>query len=512
MGWRKRDLWKSGIVVAGVLLLLLLMMGIPLSAASAYEEPSGSATPGTVTVQVTATEDATVTALNKEKLAQEVQQLKSQNEPDLLGWLRTNASILLSTIVVVAGVLVGLLRWLGDRHDEQEKRREDQQSEQEKRREDQQSEQEKRAEERFQKVVEGLGGDNEGAKVGAAILLRTFLRPGYEQFYAQTFDLAVAHLRLRQTSPSSPEEEPDNPLPLTTLSQALIVAFKEAFPRARSQNKGGSQSLDATGIQLDLAYLEDADLDKVWMPQASLRKAKLSRANLSEAFLVGADLSKADLSKAVLNKAALFGTTLSEANLSEANLSGTFLGKADLSGADLSKADLGEAFLSMAYLFLVILSGANLSGANLSGADLRGANLSGANLSGANLSGANLTGVDLSGDDLRGANLSGADLRGANLSGANLTGANIEDARSLQDTSLRIATGLTKDQKAACKAKGAIIDEDPTASSSQLTVAPSSPPQSNSAQASWTSFSQGSLPSPDTGGGSAVASKPDSES
>src|SRR6266487_5620261 len=238
MCWFKRDTWKIGIAIAGMLLLLVLMVWLPVSAAGAYEGTSGLATPGTV--QATPTEDATVTALNKEKLAQEVQQLKNQNETDLLGWLRTNASILLSTLVVVIGGLIGLFRWLGDRRDEYEKRREDQRNEQE-----------KRAEERFQAAVTGLGDEKKGAKIGAAILLRTFLRPGYEEFYTQTFDLAVAHLRL-PTTPDSPED-PTSSLPLTTLSQALIVVFKEAFPLARSQNKGSPQSLDATGIQLDNA-------------------------------------------------------------------------------------------------------------------------------------------------------------------------------------------------------------------------------------------------------------------
>ncbi len=245
MRWLKRDRWKAGIALAGMLLLLVLMVWVPVSAAGAYEEVSGLAAPVTGTVQATPTVDATVAALNKEKLAQEVQQLKNQNAPDLFGWLRTNAAVLLSTLVVVIGGLIGLFRWLGDRRDEQEKRREDHRTERE-----------KRAEERFQSAVTGLGDEKEGPKIGAAILLRTFLRPGYEQFYTQTFDLAVANLRLPRTPhpPEDPTGGPDIFLttrpPLTTLSQALVVVFKEAFPLARSQNKGDPQSLDATGIQL----------------------------------------------------------------------------------------------------------------------------------------------------------------------------------------------------------------------------------------------------------------------
>src|SRR6266516_1170147 len=250
MRWLKRDRWKAGIALAGMLLLLVLMVWVPVSAAGAYEEVSGLAAPVTGTVQAKPTVDATVAALNKEKLAQEVQQLKNQNAPDLFGWLRTNAAVLLSTLVVVIGGLIGLFRWLGDRRDEQEKRREDHRTERE-----------KRAEARFQSAVTGLGDEKEGPKIGAAILLRTFLRPGYEQFYTQTFDLAVANLRLPRTP--HPPEDPNTPLPLTTLSQALIVVFREAFPLVRSQDKRSPESLDATGIQLDNAYLREADLKQV---------------------------------------------------------------------------------------------------------------------------------------------------------------------------------------------------------------------------------------------------------
>src|SRR6266487_2448772 len=378
MRWLKRDLWRTGIAIAGMLLLLMLMTWISVLAAGAHEGGSGSTRPVTVTELTTptedATEDATVTALSKEKLAQEVKQLKDQNEPDFLGWLRTNASILFSTLVVVIGALIGLWRWLGDRRDEHEKRREDQHSEQE-----------KRAEERFQLAVTGLGDDKEGSRIGASILLRTFLRPGYEQFYIQTFDLAVANLCLPRTP--HPPEDPNTPLPLTTLSQALIVVFRETFPLVRSQDKRSPESLDATGIQLDNAYLRGADLKQVWMPQSSLRKVDFSEANLSEANLSWTKLS---------------GARLNETDLSKANLSG-----ADLSGADLSRARLNEADLNSTYF----------NGANLSGADLREANLSGADLSWANLSRAYLSEADLNGTNLSEADLSEADLRGANLRG-----------------------------------------------------------------------------------------------
>ncbi len=336
MRWRKRDLWKVGIAIAGMLLLLVLMAWIPVSAAGAEMRASGLA--AIVTVQATPTEDATVTALNKEQLTQQVE----QQQHTVGNWLWSNAATILSsflsTLVVVAGLFFAFRQWSVNRQDAQVKELEDRKAERE-----------KRAEERFQSAVEGLGSEREEAKVGAAILLRTFLHPGYEQFYIQTFDLAVAHLRLPRTP--HPPENPNTALPLTTLSQALIVVFKEAFPLARSQNKRNPQSLDARGILLDNAFLMRTDLKKVWMHDASLRKALLSQADLNRAILVGADL----------NRAILVGADLSEADLSEADLS-----EADLSEADLSEADL---------------SGANLSGANLSGANLQDTlSLKGANL------------------------------------------------------------------------------------------------------------------------------------
>jgi Pentapeptide repeats (8 copies) len=398
MRWLTRDLWKAGIAMAGILLLLVLTVGLPVSAASAHERAPGLAT--RVTVQTTPTEDATVTELNKEKLAQEVQQLKNQNEPDPIGWLRTNVSILLSTLVVVIGGLFGLGRWLGDRRNEREKR----------------------VEELFQAAVTGLGDEKEGAKIGAAILLRTFLHPGYERYYTQVFDLAVAHLRLPRTP--KPPEDLDPPQQLTPLSRALIVVFKEAFPCARSQNKGwsqslkrtdiqtrfkltGIQSLDASGIQLDYANLAEADLSQVWMCQASLRKTDLTGANLSGAYLW------------------------------KTNLSGAYLWKTNLSGANLLEANLCKA--------------------------------------------------DLSETDL-------------------------EDALSLKDTDSRGVKGLTKEQLVTCKAKGAIIDEDPTISSSQSTVSPPLPSQSNDIQATLAPSAQGSTPTSDADGSSATSSKSGPES
>ncbi len=392
MHWRKRNVWKIGVLV-GILLFFVSITWNSGSAVYAHSLASGQATP---------TEDATVTALNKEKLAQEVQQLKEQNAPDLFRWFQTNAAILLSMLVVVIGGLVGLFRWFGDRRDAQDKDLKAQ------------------AEERFKTAVTALGDEKEGVQVGAAILLRSFRDKSYKQYHIQIFDLAVAYLRLLRTLKSL--DDPNTPLPPTPLSQTLTTVFQEFFPLARSQNKGSAQSLDATGVKLDGAFLWKADLEQVWMPQASLR---------------GADLS-------------------------EAKLSGARIWRTDLRGACLWGADLREA--------------------------------------------------DFGSSDLSNAVIASADLSGAKLGGATLSGANIEDALSLEGTDLRRVKGLTKEQLEACKAKGAIIDEDPTTNASQSTVAPPPPSQSNDVHATSIPTAQGSLTASDTDVSRAASSKSGSES
>ena len=486
MRWLKRKMWKAGIAITGMLLLLVLMISVPVSTVEADEGTSGLVTPGTVTVQATPTEDATVTTLNKEKLAQEVQQLKSQNEPDPFGWLRTNASIFLSTLVVVIGALFGLWQWSVGRRDAQNKELDDRKAERERRDEEQQrwledreAEREKRVEERFQSAVTALGDEKEGTRIGAAILLRTFLHPDYKQFHAQIFDLVVANLRLPRTTHQS--EDPTLPQLVTPFSQALVTLFKESFPLVREKLQRehpqfNPESLDASHIQLDHAYLSRADLKQAWLPGASLRGANLYMTDLRGADLNEADLSKAYLSKVYLGEAGLRAADLREAELQNAHLGEAYFRRANFRRADLSGADLSRANLKEADLSETLLSGANLSQANLSGADLSGATLNATR---------NFMTALMAEMDLEAADLSGADLKGANLSETDL-----EAALSLKDTDLRGVKGLTKEQLEACQAKGAIIDEDFTTSSSQSTISPPSPEPRNEVQAPSTASVQ----------------------
>jgi hypothetical protein len=438
MCWLKREVWKIGIVITAISLLLVLMTWLPVSSASAHEGTLRVASKGSLTVQGTPTEDATVTALSKEQLAQQV--AGQQHTWD--NWLWSNAATILSsflsTLVVVIGVLFGFWQWRVSRNDTQKKESDDQKVAQDKELEDrkaererrdeeqqrwlknQEAEREKRAEERFQAAVTGLGDDKEGARIGAAILLRTFLVPGYERFYTQIVQLVAANLRLPRSS-----HPPKSPQPLTALSQALIVAFMEAFPLAREQEKKNVGTSFVPGVKT--AYSDEFEVNIIPSSPANIASKEIHALSaigivLDNGFLWYADLKQAWMAQASLQKT-------------------------DFTGADLSKANLYEANLSEAYLWETNLSEANLWEANLSKADLRGTNLSRANLYQADLSGATLQQV----------NLQGANLCKANLSRADLSGTVLEDALLLDGTDLRGITGLTKKQLADFQTRGAII-------------------------------------------------------
>lgn len=437
MHWRKRNAWKMGIAVTATLLLLLVMVWIPVSVAGAHEEALGQARLGMITVQATPTEDATVTVLNKEFLTQQVAQQQHTWDNWLWGNAATILSSFLSTLVIVIGALFGFWQWRVGRKDTLAKEADARQKELK----DRQDGREKQTEERFQAAVTGLGDQKEEVRVGATVLLRTFLGPDHEQFYTRVFDLAVAHLRLTNVVHAS--EDVTTPLPLTTLRWGLIDLFKGAVQHFRREKQENQEFLDATGIRLDNAYLQEADLRRVWMPMVSLRGADLRWANLSEA------------------------------NLQHADLSTAILVKTDLSGADLFSAHTN--YPTMAFFLETNFSGARLCFAHLSG-------------------------------EFQGSDFSGANLSQANLEGCYLGGTNLEHALSLEKTNLCGAKGLTTEQLAACKAKGAIIDEDPATNPSQSTIATSSPSQSDDVQASSISLAQGSLPTPDADGSSATSS------
>jgi len=385
MYWLKRDIWKVGIALAGLLLFVVLTVWIPASSVGASESASETAVPVTGTVQTTATEDATMAALNKQKLERD-------NDRSFQAWFWSSGATILSTLALVVGGVIGFWRWRVDRQDTQDKDRVARQDAQDKDRVARQDAQDKdlrdKAEERFKTAVAALGDENEVVQVGGAILLRSFLNKGdnkiYGRYYTQIFDLAVAYLRLSNISHSLEDPDGLSPSPksltapprLTPLRQALIVVVKEVFPLARQRltvdGKFDSHLLDASTVLLDGASLDYFDLCNIYMRKASLTKVHLDGAYLADALLMKADFSEADLwgvhlegaslhnaifTKATLIKAALINANLTDANLTSADLYGANLSDANLTGTILQGAKYNTKTIRMRVVneYLVII-------------------------------------------------------------------------------------------------------------------------------------------------------------
>src|SRR5689334_446065 len=100
--------WKMSISLAYLLLFLILMVGVPVSAADAHTGTTALATLGTA--QTTPTVDLTVTALAKEQLVLQVKQLQNQLQ-DRNNWLENNSTALIAAIATVIVALFGILQW-----------------------------------------------------------------------------------------------------------------------------------------------------------------------------------------------------------------------------------------------------------------------------------------------------------------------------------------------------------------------------------------------------------------
>lgn len=214
---------------------------------------------------------------------------------------------------------------------------------------------------------------------------------------------------------------------LTRSSNSLVTSI------ARAKTLTALRELDGRRKGILLLFLVETKLITKKNPVIDMRNADLQKAYLWNASLKEVNLRGAYFSGANLEESNLEGSNLSEVQLWQANLMGVKLKDTNLKSANLSLANLKESDLS----------NANLNRVNLRNTDLRDANLNQADLKDAFYSlqtklpngfdptnrrmyllapKSDLRGADLRGADLRNADLRGADLRNANLKGANLKG------------------------------------------------------------------------------------------
>jgi hypothetical protein len=376
---QRAPLWRESILIVSCILPLLLLTWIPLMSVAASAKTTihinGA---GTVSNQGTPTVDPTMIVLQKQQLTQQI----SQQEHTWQNLFWNSVSALLSSILLVVGGIFALFRWFRDRR----------------------AEREKQVEERFLAVVKDLGSKDVGTRVGAAILLRTFLQSPYKRFHSQTFDLAVAHLRLRGARPPRPRDaqrlrlrstdpppsEDSNSSSLDSLSHALIIVFRESLPLTRKWREkhplpGASFTVPLWPFLLSLAHYVTQTIGPIEnTPVEGRFCVMLARFRLANVIFESRMLDAANIQ-------------LDNANLANADLRYAWLEGASLRDAQLNSAKFVKAHLARSHLQKAKLIGANLIGADLTGAHLQNADLTGAHLQNADLTNADLTDADLKG-------------------------------------------------------------------------------------------------------------------
>ena len=176
----------------------------------------------------------------------------------------------------------------------------------------------------------------------------------------------------------------------------------------------GLEVLNAAGLDLSFARMQNADLALV-----SAQMARLAYGDLSGSYLVECDFG---------------GATLDNARLRQAHISRSRF-------ASLTADRVRPPFRAADAPFTTFASGADFAGAVISASDFGGARLLAANFDGALVTATSFAGADLSAATLRGAVLLGVDLAGAALKSTDLDGAVVFGANALSELAATAAPG-----------------------------------------------------------------------
>jgi uncharacterized protein YjbI with pentapeptide repeats len=339
-----------------LLLLCALTAGLfgCLSPVQAGSVPVPHAAASTAATSVVTKED-----LEKQKLAEEILQLKNANASHIAFWDRIAGGIpLVTALVAVLGVWATISKMLDDRKQERDQRN----AESLRWQAEQQAGRQRQLEESFGAALANLRGDDDAGKAGAVVSLMTFLKPEYATFHDQVY--LVLHAMLKLMHPPKGQV-----LAYSAVGPLFVRAFEQALLALPASSplriECDLARMDLRRVRLRGLVLPNADLGYCAMQGADLTGADLFRARGIEVQWEGACLSKAKLGEARLKKAYCAG----------ANFQGAWLGAAMLKEADLRNADFRGASLPSAHLEQAQLAGANFRGADLSDAYFLGASL-----------------------------------------------------------------------------------------------------------------------------------------
>ncbi|MFI5331109.1 MAG: pentapeptide repeat-containing protein [Desulfobaccales bacterium] len=318
--WNK--LCNKLIWIIAILSMLSILLWITESKAEASNQP----------------ELRTIEQLQKDKLEQEKIKLELENKK-----LNSSLEKFISLTPFIAGIvaLFSLIISFWKYHVDNNRQRDLDREQKEK-------DNLRRFDEQFAAVVTNLGSEKEAIKAGAAVSIRSFLKPEYKLFHEQVFMILLANLKLDHND---------------VINDILIEGFEKAIRFQLEYFKDKNEKFlinlsDANLYQIDLAGLNLSEGD---MGFAYLRGANLTETILFRVRGLEANLEKAVLYKANLNEARFRKARFQEARFHEANLVAADLRKANLTNAEFHQAKMQSAHLDNAKLFGAKFPQANIN-------------------------------------------------------------------------------------------------------------------------------------------------------
>lgn len=322
---------------------------------------------------------SSVEELEAEKLSQEIRQLRLENDRNE-GWsggflaLAPFITIIVGLLAVVVPVTLEVRQQrhqraaeLEQRRVEEEQRQHQRAAELEQRRVEEEQRQHQRAaeleqrrvedrrrfDELFARAVADLGSANVSVQVSAAIALRSFLGPEYEQFHRQIHLVLCGNLAA---------EHP--PLVNKFIVRAFEISVRLHLEARRRE--GDFSPLDLANCQLSRVDLHELDLgEEVDIAFAVLKDANLRGTILPRARGYEVSLERAHVSNANLRAARLRGAVCRGARFHNADLMDTHFRRTPGRRADLSLAEFYGAKLQGAHFDDAELSGAKFDDANV---------------------------------------------------------------------------------------------------------------------------------------------------
>ncbi len=296
--------------------------------------------------------------LELEQLRQEVLKLQLENTRGSSFWeILPSYATLLTAIVAIGGVLVTIWRQMSEN-----KRQRDEDSRQRERdRQQREIESKRMLDEKFNSIIENLGGENQSIRVSAAVSIMTFLKPEYKDYYEQVYLILLANLKIEQ-----PPE----------VNRLLIEGFEEAIQRKVEAGYEDEESgLDLTNTHLyrvnlnglnlqyvDIAFADmrlarliNTNLYRVRGYKVNLENARCKNANFEEARMKGSNCNHTYFHEARLISARFEETSLVEAEFYQAQLQSAHFQDANLTGARFEKANLDDVYFNGAILDEVAL-------------------------------------------------------------------------------------------------------------------------------------------------------------